>query len=58
MTDYHHVGESISRPRTLTDTNDTLRSRALHTAVADMDLFVANTWMDWNREDELYTRKS
>ena len=22
MTDYHHVGESISRPRTLTDTND------------------------------------
>ena len=25
LTDFHHVGESIPRSRTLTDTNDTLR---------------------------------
>ena len=28
MTDYLHVGESIPRPRTLVDTNDSLRARA------------------------------
>ena len=31
MTDFFHVGESIPRPRTLVDTNDSLRARALHT---------------------------
>ena len=30
LTDFHHVGESIPRAKTLTDTNDTLRARALH----------------------------
>ena len=33
LTDFHLVGESIPRPRTLTDTNDTLRARALHAVV-------------------------
>ena len=34
LTDYHHVGESIPRPRTLTDTNGSLHARALHAVVA------------------------
>ena len=29
LTDCHHVGESTPRPRTPTDTNDTLRARVL-----------------------------
>ena len=33
MTDYLHVGESIPRPRTLIDTNDSWRAKALHTMV-------------------------
>ena len=40
MTDYLHVGESIPRPRTLIDTNDSLRARALHTMVTELDLTV------------------
>ena len=40
MTDYLHVGESIPRPRTLVDTNDSLRARALHTMVTELDLTV------------------
>ena len=40
LTDFHHAGESIPRPRTLTDTNDTLRARALHAVVAELDLTV------------------
>ena len=35
LTDYHHVEESIPRPRMLMDTNDSLRARALHTVVAE-----------------------
>ena len=34
---YHHDGESIPRPGTLFDTNDSLRARALHTVVAELD---------------------
>ena len=33
---------SIPRPRTLTDTNDTLRARSLHAVVAELDLSVTN----------------
>ena len=44
MTDFFHVGESIPRPRTLVDTNDSLRARALHTMVAELDLTVTNRW--------------
>ena len=43
VTDYLHVGESIPRPRTLIDTNDSLRARALHTMVTELDLTVTNT---------------
>ena len=61
LTDCHHVGESIPRPRTLLDTNeldtnDSLRARALHTFVAELDLTVTNTWMDADSEEELFTR--
>ena len=56
LTDYHHVGESIPRHRTLLDTNDSLRARALHTVVAELDLTVTNTWMDADSEQELFTR--
>ena len=48
LTDFHHVRESIPRPKTLTGTNDSLRARALHTVVAELDLTVTNTWMDAN----------
>ena len=58
LTDYHHVGESIPRPRTLLDTNDSLRARALHFIVAELDLTVTNTWMDADSEQELLTRSS
>ena len=58
MTDYLHVGESIPRPRTLIDTNDSLRARALHTMVTELDLTVTNTWMNANTERELFTRSS
>ena len=37
MTDYFHVGESIPRPGTLIDTNDSLRARALHTMVTELE---------------------
>ena len=50
LTDCHHVGESIPSPRTLLDTNDSLRARALHTVVAELDLTVTNTWMDADSE--------
>ena len=33
MTDYLHVGESIPRPRTLIDTNDSLRASPTHDGV-------------------------
>ena len=58
MTDYLHVGESIPRPRTLIDTNDSLRARALHTMVTELDLTVINTWMNADTERELFTRSS
>ena len=58
MTDFFHVGESIPRPRTLVDTNDSLRARALHTMVTELDLTVKNTWMDADTERELFTRSS
>ena len=53
MTDFFHVGESIPRPRTLVDTNDSLRVRALHTMVTELDLTVTNTWMTADTEQEL-----
>ena len=58
MTDSFHVGESIPRPRTLVDTNDSLRARALHTMVTELDLTVTNTWMNADTERELFTRSS
>ena len=58
MTDYLHVGESIPRPRTLINTNDSLRARALHTMVTELDLTVTNTWMNADTERELFTRSS
>ena len=58
MTDFFHVGESIPRPRTLVDTNDSLRARALHTMVTELDLTVTNTWMNADTEQELFTRSS
>ena len=51
-------GESIPRPRTLVDTNDSLRARALHTMVTELDLTVTNTWMNADTERELFTRSS
>ena len=58
MTDYVHVGESMPRPRTLVDTNELLRARALHTMVTELDLTVTNTWMNADTEQELFTRSS
>ena len=58
LTDFLHVGESIPRPSTLTDTNDALRARALHAVVAELDLTVTNTWMDASSEQEPHTRSS
>ena len=58
LTDCHHVGESILRPRTLFDTNDSLRARALHTVAAELDFTVTNTWMDADSEQDLFTRSS
>ena len=58
MTDYFRVGESIPRPRTLIDTNDSLRARALHTMVTELDLTVTNTWMNADTERELLTCSS
>ena len=58
MTDFFHVGESIPRPRTLVDTNDSLRARALHTTVTELDLTVTNTWMNADTEQELFTLSS
>ena len=58
LTDYHHVGEPIPRPRTLMDTNGSQRARALHSVVAELDLTVTNTWMDADSERELYTRRT
>ena len=58
MTDCLHVGELIPRPRTLVDTNDSLRARALHTMVTELDLTVTNTWMNADTERELFTRSS
>ena len=56
--DFLHVGESIPRPRTLVDTSDSLRARALHTMVTELDLTVTNTWMNADTEQELFTRSS
>ena len=50
--------ESTPRQKTLTDTNDTLRARAPHTFVAELDLTVVNTKMDASSKQELYTRSS
>ena len=58
LTDYHHVGQSIPRPRTLLDTSDSLRARGLQTVVAELDLTVTNTWMDADSEQDLITRSS
>ena len=58
MRDFFHVGESIPRPRTLVDTSDSLRARALHTMVTELDLTVTNTWMNADTEQELFTRSS
>ena len=58
FTDYHHVGESIPRPRTLMDTNDSQRARAVAHCRGRIDLTVTNTWMDADSERELYTRCS
>ena len=58
MTNYFHVGKSIPRPRTLIDTNDPLRARALHTMVSELDLTVTNTWMNADTERELFKRSS
>ena len=58
VTDNHHVGESIPRPRTLLVTNGSLRARALHTVVAELDLTVTSTWIDADSEQELLTRCS
>ena len=55
MTDFFHVGESIPRPGTLVDTNDSLRARGLHTMVAELDLTLTNTWMNADSEQELFT---
>ena len=55
---FFHVGESIPRPRALVDTNDSLRARALHTMVTELDLTVTNTWMNADTERELFTRSS
>ena len=57
MADPFHVGESIPRPRTV-DTNDSLRARAVHTMVTELDLTVTNTWMNADTEQELFTRSS
>ena len=48
----------IPRPRTLVDTNDSLRARPLHTMVTELDLTVTNTWMNVDTEQELFTRSS
>ena len=56
MTDFFHVGESILRPRTLVDTNDSLRASALHTMVTEPDWTVTNAWMNADTERELFTR--
>ena len=58
MTDYFHVVESIPRPRKLVDTNDSLRAKAMHSMVAELDLTVTNTWMNGDTEQELFTRSS
>ena len=58
MTDFFHVGESIPRRRTLVDTNDSRRARALHTMVTELDLTVTNTWMNADTEQELFIRSS
>ena len=58
LTDSHHVGKSRPRPRTLTDTNDTLRVRALHAVLVKLDLTVTDTWIDASSKLELYTRSS
>ena len=58
LTDYHHVGQSIPRPRTLLDTSDSLRARGLQTVVAELDLTVTNTWIDADSEQDLITRSS
>ena len=52
--DYFHVEESIPRPRTLVDTSDSLRARALHTMVAELDLTVTNTWMNADTEQRTF----
>ena len=44
LTDNHHVVDSIPRPRTLMDINDTLR--AFYAVLAEMDFTVTNIWMD------------
>ena len=54
MTDYLQVGESIPRPRTLVDTNDSLRARAFHTMVTELDLTVTNTWMNADTETRAF----
>ena len=53
MTDFFHVGESNPRPRKSVDTNDSLRARALHTMVTELDLTVTNTRMNTDTEREL-----
>ena len=38
--------------------NDSLRARALHTMVTELDLTVTNTWMNADTEREFFTRSS
>ena len=54
MTDFYHVEEPIPRPRTLVDTSDSLRARALHTMVAELHLTVTNTWMNADTEQRTF----
>ena len=59
MTDFLHVRESIPRPRTLVDMNDSLRARACrHTMVTELDLTVTSEWMNADTKQELFTRSS
>ena len=58
LTDCHLVGESIPRPRKLLEANGSLRARALHALVAELDLTVTNTWINADTEQELFIRSS
>ena len=53
------IQEFVSgRHKQLVDTNNSLRARALHTMVTELDVMVTNTWMNADTEKELFTRSS